>query len=123
VKLLLDEHYSSQIAERLRQAGHDVVSVSERSNLRGLADPEIFAVARAEHRALLTENTADFVPELHKAQAEGKSHFGIIFTSPRSFPRGANTIGLYVRALDVFLSRRKAEDALINSSTWLSEKT
>jgi hypothetical protein len=121
LRLLLDEHYSPRIAEQLRRAGHDVVSISERSDLRGLTDPQVFSFAQAERRALLTENTADFIPEIEKAQRDGLTHFGVVFTSPRSFPRGPNTIGIYVRALDLFLSNHQAEDALINSSTWLSD--
>ena len=121
MRLLLDEHYSPRIAEQLRQAGHDVVSISERSDLRGLTDPRVFSFAQAERRALLTENTADFMSEIEKAQRDGLTHFGVIFTSPRSFPRGPNTIGIYVRALDLYLSSHQAEDALTNSSTWLSE--
>ena len=121
MRLLLDEHYSPRIGEQLRQAGHDVVSVSERSDLRGRTDEQVFSFAQAERRALLTENTADFTQEIRKAQTGGLTHFGVIFTSPRSFPRGPNTIGSYVRALDLFLSSHQAEDALINASTWLSE--
>jgi len=102
-------------------AGHDVVSISERSDLRGFTDARVFSFAQAERRALLTENTARF----HTGDREGSEgrpdHFGVIFTSPRRFPRGPNTIGIYVRALDLFLSSHHAEDALINSSTWLSD--
>lgn len=119
MRLLLDEHYSPRIAEQLRQAGHDVVSISERSDLRGLTDARVFSFAQTERRALLTENTADFIAEVEKAQRDGLTHFGAIFTSPRSFPRGANTIGSYVRALDLYLSGHRAEDALINGSSWL----
>ena len=121
MRLLLDEHYSPRIAEQLRQAGHDVVSISERSDLRGCTDEQVFSFAQAEHRALLTENTADFLEEIQRAQRDDLTHFGVIFTSPRSFPRGPNTIGSYVRALDLFLSSHQAEDALINSSSWLSD--
>ena len=121
MRLLLDEHYSPRIAEQLRQAGHDVVSISERSDLRGFTDPQVFSFAQAERRALLTENTGDFLEEIQKAQTDGLTHFGVIFTSPRSFPRGPATIGSYVRALDLFLSSHQAEDALINSSSRLSD--
>ena len=39
--MLLDEHYSPEIARRLRAMGHDVVSVKERKDLIGLPDAEI----------------------------------------------------------------------------------
>jgi hypothetical protein len=112
VKLLLDEHYSRRIAVELRKRRHDVVSAQEREDLRGLGDRELWNIAAAEGRALMTEDVADFMPLVREAAGEGTRHFGVVFTSPRSLPRGARTIGLYVKRLHVFLPDRPADDAL-----------
>jgi predicted nuclease of predicted toxin-antitoxin system len=103
-RLLLDEHISPEIARQLRSRGHDVLAARERDDLHGLPDPDLLAVATTEHRALVTENVADFV-ELHRqAVIRGSSHAGIVFTSPRRFPRRKRAIGRIVRALDALLT-------------------
>jgi hypothetical protein len=119
VRLLLDEHYSPKIAAELRKRGHDVVSASERDDLRGLGDRELWNLASAEGRALMTENVADFMPFVREAAAEGTRHSGVVFTSPRSLPRGPRTIGLYVKRLGSFLRDRSADDALADRTHWL----
>jgi hypothetical protein len=119
VRLALDEHYAPAIAEALRDRGHDVVAVAERADLAGLDDRGLFRLLATERRALLTENWADFQRELQQADADGVDHYGVVFSSRRSLPRSAKTIGLFVRALDVFLRTRPAEDALLNSVHWL----
>jgi predicted nuclease of predicted toxin-antitoxin system len=118
VKLLLDEHYSPRIAKELRRRGHDVVMARERSELRGLTDPALFAMAVAERRAIVTENAADFLPLLAAAAIRGDDHFGIVLTSPRQFPRRRRGIRL-VTALDAFLTANHADDGLRGQSWWL----
>ena len=120
MKLLLDEHYSPTIAEQLRERGHNVDAVQERSDLRGLGDRELWARALAEGRALMTENVADVMPLVRESAAGGDRHFGVVFTSPRSMPRGAGTIGLFVDELDRFLRDRPMDEALLNLVHWLS---
>lgn len=117
----MDELYAQSIASELRDRGHDVISVHERSDLEGLQDSDLFQAIIGEHRALLTENWADFKREMEKAAAAGQDHYGVVFTSRGRMPRGKNTIGLYVRVLDDFLERHPDEDALLNSSRWLPE--
>lgn len=119
MKLLLDELYSPTIAEELRKAGHDVVSVQESDDLRGLDDRELWVRASAEGRALVTENVADFAPLVREAAAQGDRHLGVVFTSTRSMPRGVGTIGLYVDVLDAFLREHPGEEALLDQVAWL----
>jgi hypothetical protein len=119
VKLLLDEHYSPQIAIELRERGHDVASANERPELRGLRDRDLWKLASAEDRALVTENVVHFMPFVREAAAEGTRHLGVVFTSPRALPRGPRTIGLYVKCLEDFLRDRPADDALANQVWWL----
>ena len=99
MRLLLDEHFSPEIARQLRARGHDVVAAAELSDLSGLTDADLLAWAAIESRALVTENLGDFA-ELHRRSVlRGRPHAGLIFTSPRRFPRTRRAIGRLVKAL------------------------
>jgi hypothetical protein len=119
VRLCLDEHYAAQIAAALRDRGHAVTAVQERLELRGLEDRELFAALQGERSALLTENASDFMPIVHELAERNEDHWGVVFSSPLSMPRGAGTIGLFVGALDLLLNERPAEDGLLNEVQWL----
>lgn len=116
MKLLLDQHYSPKIAEQLRRLGHDVTSVEEQPGLRGLRDREIWGLAISEQRALVTEDVVHFSPIVQESARAAERHFGVVFTSPRSMPRGRRTIGLFVDRLDRFL---ETNDALADQVAWL----
>lgn len=63
MNLLLDEMLPSAAARQLREDfGHDAVRVDE-LGLRGVEDRQIAQVARAEGRAMVTENIADYAGE------------------------------------------------------------
>lgn len=63
MRFLLDEMYPPQAAVVLReQHGHDAVHVVQ-VGLGATDDAVIAAVARAERRAMVTENVADFAGE------------------------------------------------------------
>jgi hypothetical protein len=119
LRLCLDEHYASRIAVKLRERGHDVAVQAEPA-LRGLPDGELLAFCIDERRALVTENVADLVPLAHQLAARGDEHYGLVFSSPASMPRGAATIGLFVATLDRLLREHRAEDAFRNQVRWLS---
>ena len=60
---LIDEMFPAAAAGLLRDKyGHDAVHVSE-IGLRGAPDGHVAAAARAQGRAVVTENVADFSPE------------------------------------------------------------
>lgn len=119
MRLLLDEHFSPEIARQLRIGGHDVDAARERPELHGLTDGELLAQASSERRAILTENVVDFV-ELHRlALLTGTEHFGLIFTSPRRFPRRRRAIGRLVRALGALCAARPGDEALRGQTWWL----
>ena len=119
MRLCLDEHYSVRIAEELRRRNRDVVAVKEHSDLIALSDGQLWAVMQRERRALLTENVADFVPLVQHSAAAGEDHWGIVFSSARSLPRGSGTIGLFVARLDDLLQRHPGEDDFRNGLHWL----
>lgn len=117
LRLLLDEHFSPEIARQLRSRGHDVIAARERADLRGLADRQLLGFATDASRAIVTENVADFV-ELHRESTlRGVPHAGIIFTSPRRFPRTRRGIGRIVRAADALLANGPAD--LAGQTWWL----
>jgi predicted nuclease of predicted toxin-antitoxin system len=122
VRLLLDELYSRRIAELLRDQGHDVIAVTERPDLVGLNDAELFARVQAERRAIVTENWGDFKRLLDEATVAGVPHCGVLFTSRRQLPRSQATIGLYVQVLAAFLETHLPDNALLNTWSWLPDK-
>lgn len=119
MKLCLDEHYSKQIAADLRDRDHDVHSVKERPELIGLGDGQLWASMQEEHRALLTENVGDFMPIVTHAAEVANDHWGVVFSNPRSMPRGAGTIGVFVGAIDVLMRDHPGENDFLNRMHWL----
>jgi hypothetical protein len=120
VRLLLDEHYSPEIARQLRGKGHDVVAVAERADLVGLSDDELLRRMARERRAIVTNNVKDFVPLATRVAVEAGEHHGLLFTSDRSLRRRIDAIGRFVEALDRFLQRHQDEDSYRNQVQWLS---
>ena len=99
--------YPATLAEQLRARGHDVVSVHEPDyvHLEGAPDVDLFAVAVADDRAILTENVADFRRPEADALGRGERCPRLILTTNRQFPRGqAGTLGRLVVALDAALA-------------------
>ena len=119
MRLVLDEMYSPQIASQLRSRNHDVLSVSERPDLMGRSDEELFAAMAADNRAIVTNNAADFVLLFQRETAEGMDHAGLLLTSDRSLPRTKAGIGRYVAVLDDLLTSHPTDDALRNQLRWL----
>lgn len=102
-RLLLDEMFSPAIAAALRDLGHDVVAVAERAELRSLTDAEVFALATAQRRWLLTENVKDFRPILLQALQADTPAPGILYTSSRAFPRSRKNPGPLIQAVHAWL--------------------
>ena len=84
-KILIDEDVWTGLAEALRQAGYDAISVSELGR-KGLSDEEQLAYAVVEGRAVITHNIQDFAPlaEIHFQRS--LPHAGIIVA--RQFEKG-----------------------------------
>lgn len=104
LKLLIDEMYPPAIAEQLRNRKYDVEAVTERSELRALADTDIFALSQQEQRAVVTENIDDFSVIADGYDHRGQVHHGLVLVPPGAYPRGsARTIGRMVTELDRLL--------------------
>ncbi len=79
MRLLLDANLSGRrIARPLRDDGHDVVALTERPELEGLADPEVLGLAAGDGRILITRNSRDFAPLLRDWAEAGRSHAGCV---------------------------------------------
>jgi Domain of unknown function (DUF5615) len=119
VKLLLDEMLSPAIARELRSRGHDVEPVAGHLDREALSDPEVLALARAERRAIVTNNLRDFRPLHHEAITPGGSgHFGMIFM-PGAYRRTRADTGRIIAAIEVILVRHPGEEDLLNGEAWL----
>ena len=75
-RLYADEDFHYDVVQRLRQSGHDVVTVQEAGRSGG-DDPKVLADAIADQRAVLTFNRRHFIV-LH---SKNPNHFGIIVCS------------------------------------------
>jgi predicted nuclease of predicted toxin-antitoxin system len=119
LRLLLDEMYPAAIAEQLHDRGHDVDAVTARAELRSLPDPDLFAAAQQERRAVVTENIGDFSAIADAADQRGAPHHGLVLVDPAKYPRGnRRTIGRLVTQLDRLLSDHRG-DAATSSRHWL----
>jgi len=119
LKLLLDEMYSAAIAEGLRARGHDAVAAVERSELLNIADDDLFAIAQAEARTIVTENLGDFIAIANDHDGRGTPHHGLVLVHPRTYPRGnTGTVGRIVTAL-AELATRFRDDGPTSLRWWL----
>ena len=119
MKLLLDEMLGPAIAQELRSRGHDVEPVAGNPDREALPDPEVLALARAEHRAVVTNNLRDFRPLHNEAITPGGAgHFGMIFI-PGSYRRTRADTGRIIAALEAILARYPGETDLADGEAWL----
>ena len=119
MRLLLDEHFSPMVAQQLRLRGHDVLALVDVAALRQLPDGEVLRWAANEGRAVVTENVGDFLRLHADYLTRGRSHWGLILTTRRSFPRNAASLGRLILALDALLRTLESADALRSGLHWL----
>jgi Domain of unknown function (DUF5615) len=100
IRLLLDEMFSPDIAVDLVKRGHDVTAVAADPGMAGLSDDQILELAADDQRCLVTENVSDFEPLRRAWNAQGRSHAGLVYSSPRRFPRDRQFTGAIVTALE-----------------------
>jgi hypothetical protein len=88
---LVDEMFPSAAAEFLRDTyGHDAVRVTE-IGLRAAEDAQVAAVARADGRAMVTENVADFFAERDVV---------LVFVLKKNLPAGGGQAAALAKVLD-----------------------
>lgn len=80
--ILADESVAGPIIERLRNEGHDVVSIRE--TMSGAPDTQVLAEAQATRRILLTEDK-DFGEMVYR---QGAAHHGVVLVRLGDMLRG-----------------------------------
>jgi predicted nuclease of predicted toxin-antitoxin system len=119
VKLLLDEMLSPVIARELLVLGHDVQAVAGHPERESLSDPEVLALARAQQRAVVTNNVRDFRPlHVEAVLPGGPGHYGMIFM-PGNYRRTKSDIGRIIAALEAKLKQYPGDEDLANAEEWL----
>ncbi len=79
IRLYLDEDFHPDLADALRQHGHDCRSCIE-AGMSGKSDEEQLTYATAEGRCLVSFNVRDFVALAQKWGQTGRVHAGIVVT-------------------------------------------
>jgi hypothetical protein len=88
---LIDEMFPAATATLLRHKyGHDAIHVTE-TGLRGAPDAQVAATARADGRAVVTENVADFSPDRDLV---------LIFVMKKNLPAGGGQAAALAAVLD-----------------------
>lgn len=112
--------YPPVLAERLRHAGVDAVSVLEQAELVGADDGVVSEFAAATRRAVVTENAADFLAITRQRAAFGDVTPTLVVTSNRAFPRHQPAfIGRALRALTAFCDEHPNDDPQAGAVHWL----
>lgn len=118
MKLLLDEHISKQVAERLRARGFDVIALKETPQAdQGVDDEPLAMWASRQGRALVTYDVHDFPRLAQELAAVGQDHFGIVCIHSHTIPQ--ENIGAQVRALAVWLAQHPGDEELRNITIYL----
>ncbi len=116
MKLLLDEMISGVVAEQLRGCHCNVEAVSERRELRGLTDRDLFEYAQRAERSLVTYNRDDFLELDRLYRGENRPHCGIVILNLRRFPQGPGSIGPLVTSLERLIDAGAPYESFIH---WL----
>lgn len=119
VRLLLDEMPAPVIAQQLRGRGHDAEALAGHPLHAALSDREVMDLARAQGRAVVTNNLVDCRPLHHEAITPGgPGHFGMVFMAS-DYRRTKADTGRIVTALEAKLAEFPGERDLADGETWL----
>ena len=105
LRIYTNESVDVAIADGLKRRGVDAFSARDAGNL-GLTDEGQLAYAGNEKAAVFTHDT-DFLRIAARWMEQGRSHHGIIYCHPKSYP-----IGECLRKLRVLTSVLTAEDMI-----------
>lgn len=105
-KFYTDEHVPSIVVKQLRRRDVDIVRCQE-VGLRKADDAEHLAYA-VEHGYILVSRDEDFTMHHSQWMAEGKSHYGIVYITPKHW----ESIGLIVNELLLIHEAATAEEMI-----------
>lgn len=91
MRFLVDEMFSRDPVERLRQAGHDAQHVTD-VGLAGAEDHDIVAHAAAHDQVVVTENIADFARLVELRLAAGQVVPPVLLVRKSRLPSGAGAL-------------------------------
>ena len=116
MKLLLDEDSQGKLLVlRLRDIGHDVLTVSE-AGLEARNDAEVFTFVKREGRVLLTRNVKDF-QALHEAD---DNHAGILVEHQDKDPSKNLSAASIVRAIsNIEVSGWEIAGQFVSVNAWV----
>jgi Domain of unknown function (DUF5615) len=120
VRLLLDEHFTPEIARQLRARGHDVIAVKEHPELIGRADRVHFASMPEQRRAIATQDLGDFRPLLAEAMRATTKTYGLVCV-PARVQLSREAIGQLVESLSKLLQQHPGDEDVIDrgGEIWL----
>lgn len=101
--VFVDENVKAGVVDGLKRRGVDVVFAQE-SGHRETSDESLLAIATAESRLLLTNDT-DFLRIHAEWQATGRSHAGIVYW------RQELSIGKAIRGIHQYILQTRPEQA------------
>lgn len=91
MRFLIDEMFSPAVAWHLTDLGHDARHVRD-VGLAGRTDDEVFDLATAEDRVVVTENAVDFVALLDAAIGAGAVSPPVVLALKRTLPADAGAM-------------------------------
>lgn len=95
--------------------------MTQRPDLLGAADEDLFTVALEERRAVVTYDVTGFRRLSTERIIDEGHHFGVVLLHPEPFPQGERYLGRSISALDALLTAMPAEDALFDREWWLDQ--
>jgi len=112
-RLYFDHHVPHRLAREVRRHRFDVVVAAEIGMDRA-SDPQHFARAVVEGRALVTFDVKDYLPLAARWAEEDRHHSGLIVSKAEA----TLSVGVLLRGPLAFLDRMSADD-LIDQVRWL----
>jgi hypothetical protein len=82
IRFFTDEDVYASVADQLRSAGYDAISIPEAGRLGETDESQLFWTAQQD-RTIVTFNVSDFARLHHEWMTQGKQHAGIVVSQQR----------------------------------------